>query len=139
MRRVREMVGRFERSGLPWPLPLDLSDAELEVRLYGDAGSKRGHRSKPEPDWALLYREIKRNKHVTLETLWKNTPRRIRMGIGTAAFVSSTRVGNDVFRSPCARRTRAGTSCSSITPATRCRWSSTIERAELRAPISSWR
>jgi transposase len=64
------MVDRFERSGLPWPLPLDLSDAELGVRLYGDAGSKRGHRRKPEPDWAVLHRELKSNKHVTLETLW---------------------------------------------------------------------
>lgn len=69
---LREMVGRFERSGLAWPLPLplDLSDAGLEVRLYGDAGSKRGHRRKPEPDWAVLHRELKRNKNVTLETLW---------------------------------------------------------------------
>jgi transposase len=67
---LREMVGRFERSGLAWPLPLDLGDAELEVRLYGDAGGKRGHRRKPEPDWALLHGELKRNKHVTLETLW---------------------------------------------------------------------
>jgi transposase len=67
---LREMVGRFERSGLAWPLPLDLSDAELEVQLYGDAGSKRGHRRKPEPDWATVHRELKSNKHVTLETLW---------------------------------------------------------------------
>ncbi len=67
---LRAMVSRFENSGLPWPLPLDLSDAELEARLYGDAGSKRGHRSKPEPDWALIYRELRGNKHVTLETLW---------------------------------------------------------------------
>ncbi|MCB8878559.1 IS21 family transposase, partial [Acidisoma silvae] len=63
-------VSRFENSGLPWPLPLDLSDAELEARLYGNAGSKRGHRGKPEPDWARIYHEIKGNKHVTLETLW---------------------------------------------------------------------
>ena len=67
---LREMMGRFEGSGLAWPLPLDLSDAELEVRLYGDAGSKRGHRRKPEPDWATVHRELKGNKHVTLETLW---------------------------------------------------------------------
>jgi hypothetical protein len=66
---LREMVGRFEASGLAWPLPLDLSDAELEVRLYGDAGSKRGHRRKPEPDWAVVHRELRSNRHVTLETL----------------------------------------------------------------------
>jgi len=66
---LREMVRRVERSGLPWPLPLDLSDADLEDRLYGEAGSKQGHRRRPEPDWAALNRELKR-KHVTLQILW---------------------------------------------------------------------
>jgi transposase len=47
-----------------------LNDAELAGRLYGDADSKRGHRSKPEPDWALVYRALRGNKHVTLETSW---------------------------------------------------------------------
>ena len=66
---LREMLRRFERSGLPWPLPLELSDADLEDRLYGEAGSKQGHRRRPEPDWAALNRELKR-KHVTLQILW---------------------------------------------------------------------
>jgi transposase len=66
---VREMVKRFERSGLNWPVPLDMTDAELEMRLYGEAGTKRGHRRRPEPDWAALNRELKR-KHVTLQILW---------------------------------------------------------------------
>jgi transposase len=66
---LREMLRRFEQSGLPWPLPLDLSDADLEDRLYGEAGSKQGHRRRPEPDWAALNRELKR-KHVTLQILW---------------------------------------------------------------------
>ena len=66
---LREMHQRLERSGLPWPLPLDLTDAELEARLYGEAGSKRGDRRRPEPDWAALNRELKR-KHVTLQILW---------------------------------------------------------------------
>jgi hypothetical protein len=48
---LREMVLRVERSGLPWPLPLDLSDADLEARLYGEAGTKQGHRHRAEPDW----------------------------------------------------------------------------------------
>ncbi len=36
---VREMVKRFERSGLNWPVPLDMTDTELEMRLYGESGS----------------------------------------------------------------------------------------------------
>jgi len=66
---LREMVLRVERSGLPWPLPLDLSDADLEARLYGEAGTKQGHRRRVEPDWAALNRELKK-KHVTLQILW---------------------------------------------------------------------
>jgi transposase len=66
---LREMHQRLDRSGLPWPLPLDLTDAELEARLYGETGSKRGDRRRPEPDWAALNRELKR-KHVTLQILW---------------------------------------------------------------------
>jgi len=66
---LREMLRRFERSGLGWPLALDLTDTDLEARLYGEAGTKQGHRRRPEPDWAALNRELKR-KHVTLQILW---------------------------------------------------------------------
>lgn len=66
---LREMFRRSERSGLAWPLPLDLTDADLETLLYGEAGTKQGHRRRGEPDWAALNRELKR-KHVTLQILW---------------------------------------------------------------------
>ncbi|MCC4295895.1 IS21 family transposase [Brevundimonas aurantiaca] len=66
---LREMLQRFEASGLPWPLPLELTDKELETRLYGDSGLRTGARRRPEPDWAALNRELKR-KHVTLQILW---------------------------------------------------------------------
>ncbi len=46
---LREMFRRFEKSGLAWPLPLELADAELEARLYGEAGTKQGHRRRSEP------------------------------------------------------------------------------------------
>ncbi len=66
---LREMFRRFGRSGLTWPLPLDLSDTDLEARLYGPAGTKQGHRRRAEPDWAAVSRELKR-KHVSLQVLW---------------------------------------------------------------------
>lgn len=66
---LREMLHRFAASELPWPLPLELSDRSLEQKLYGAAGSKQGHRRRPEPDWAGLNRELKK-KHVTLQILW---------------------------------------------------------------------
>ncbi len=57
---LREMFQRFRRSGLSWPLPLELSEPDLETRLYGPAGTKRGHRRRVEPDWAAVNRELKR-------------------------------------------------------------------------------
>jgi transposase len=66
---LREMLRRFEASGLAWPPAPDLTDAELETRLYGEAGTRQGRRRRSEPDWAALNRELKR-KHVTLQILW---------------------------------------------------------------------
>jgi transposase len=43
-------VERFRSSGLSWPLGDDITDEELEERLYGSAGSKQGHRRHAEPD-----------------------------------------------------------------------------------------
>jgi transposase len=66
---VRETLSRLENAGLFWPLPEGISDAELEVALYANRRSKRGHRRLPEPDWPAVHRELKR-KHVTLLIVW---------------------------------------------------------------------
>ncbi|WP_199775091.1 IS21 family transposase [Sphingopyxis sp. MG] len=67
---MRELVKRYDRSGLEWPPPVEMSDQELEERLYGPQGSKPGRRKRPEPDWSVVHREMKR-KHVTLQVLWE--------------------------------------------------------------------
>jgi len=66
---VRATLKRFQASGLSWPLPEELTDTALDIRLFGPAGSKQGHRRQAEPDWAAIHRELKR-KHVTLSILW---------------------------------------------------------------------
>ena len=38
---VRETLKRFEAAGLAWPLPDGVADADLEARLYKNAGSPR--------------------------------------------------------------------------------------------------
>src|ERR1700750_1262184 len=49
-------IRRFEASGLTWPLPDDITDTELEARLFASAGAgpgtRRGHRRQAEADWA---------------------------------------------------------------------------------------
>ncbi|BCH26963.1 hypothetical protein MesoLjLb_67480 [Mesorhizobium sp. L-8-3] len=67
---VRDMLKRFARSGLNWPVPAEMSDADLEACLYGLPGMKPGRRKQPEPDWSAVARELKR-KHVTLQVLWE--------------------------------------------------------------------
>src|SRR5258708_1149255 len=66
---VGETLKRFEGAGLGWPLPDGMSDGDLEVALYANHGTKRGHRRHAEPDWPTVHRELKR-KHVTLSILW---------------------------------------------------------------------
>lgn len=67
---ARDMISRFERSRLTWPIPDEISDAELESRLYTNAGVKPGRRKQAERDWSVVARELKR-KHVTLQVLWE--------------------------------------------------------------------
>jgi hypothetical protein len=71
---VRLTIRRFEATGLTWPLSDDITDTELEARLFASAeagpGTRRGHRRQAEPDWASVHRELKR-KHVTLSILWE--------------------------------------------------------------------
>ena len=71
---VRLTIRRFEAAGLTWPLPDDITDTELEARLFASTGAgpgtRRGHRRQAEPDWAAVHRELRR-KHVTLSILWE--------------------------------------------------------------------
>ena len=93
---LREMFARFDQSGLAWPIPAEIGDQELEVRLYGERGSKQGHRRQTEPDWAMLNRELKR-KHVTLQILWDEYIEAIPKGTNTAGSASSTAAGKRAF------------------------------------------
>lgn len=66
---VRAALKRFQAAGLSWPLPESMTDSELEAALYGARGRRGGRRSRAEPDWAAVNRELRR-KHVTLSILW---------------------------------------------------------------------
>ena len=60
---VTEYLKRAERSGLTWPLPDGVTDADLERRMFEPQGGKtrRG---------AAVHRELRR-KGVTLALLWE--------------------------------------------------------------------
>lgn len=65
---LREYLKRAKLVGLAWPLPDDLSDADLEALLFPHGGGKRKVVG-AEPDYAAMHRELRR-KGVTLYLLW---------------------------------------------------------------------
>jgi transposase len=63
---VAEYVHRAAGAGLSWPLPDDMDDRELEVRLFVTAAPPPDPR--PLPDWMHVHTELRR-KGVTLQLL----------------------------------------------------------------------
>jgi transposase len=86
---ISEYFRRADVEGLSWLLPDDLSDADLEQRLfpYGP-GEARG--IVPQPDRAYVHAELRR-KGVTLSLLWEEYRGFIQMDTATADTVSFTR------------------------------------------------
>ena len=66
---VSEYVARAKVIGIRWPVPAELSDADLERRLFVPPGFHDGP-TKPVPDWAKVHEELKR-RGVTLMLLWE--------------------------------------------------------------------
>ena len=67
---IQDNLKRAAAAGLAWPLPEEMTEAELERRLFTHAGVKTGARRHAEPDWAELARELKR-PGVNLTILWE--------------------------------------------------------------------
>jgi transposase len=66
---AQEYVRRAGEAGLTWPLPAELTDAALEVRLFPPPPPVPGA-ERPVPDWGGVDRELRR-KGVTLLLLWE--------------------------------------------------------------------
>src|SRR5258707_11832270 len=66
---VSEYVSRAKVIGITWPVPPEISDAELERRLFTPAGSYEVA-TRPQPDWAKVHEELKR-RGVTRMILWE--------------------------------------------------------------------
>ena len=68
---VADYLCRFEKVGLGWPLPEDLSEADLDKKLFPPGASEPC--TKPLPDFDYIYRELKAHKkfNLTLDLLWR--------------------------------------------------------------------
>ena len=67
---IQDNLKRAGAAGLAWPLPPELTDHELEQRLFARTAVTSGFRRRAEPDWATLARELKR-PGVNLMVLWE--------------------------------------------------------------------
>lgn len=67
---VRDYLARAAAAGITWPLPAEVTDQELERRLFVNGGVRAGARRYAEPDWAVVARELKR-PGVNLMILWE--------------------------------------------------------------------
>jgi transposase len=64
---VQECLRRARDAGLSWPLPVDIAESALQVRLYRRAVPLS---RTPRPDFAQLHRELRR-RGVTRLLLWE--------------------------------------------------------------------
>ena len=69
---VADYLYRAERAGLGWPLPEDLTDQELEQRLFPPQATPLAS-ARPLPDFDYIYQELKAHKkfNLTLDLLWR--------------------------------------------------------------------
>ena len=81
---VSEYVSRARVVGITWPIPPEISDAELERRLFVPAGFHDGP-TRTVPDWSKVHEELKR-RGVTLQLLWEEHRAECADGHGYSQF-----------------------------------------------------
>jgi len=67
---IQDCLKRAKAAGLSWPLPTELTDSVLEKQLYACSSGSQGARRRPEADWKVLVKEMKR-PGVHLLMLWE--------------------------------------------------------------------
>ena len=81
---LRGYLDRATELGLSWPLPPEMSDTDLEHRLF-DRAYQNTKRIATQPDWAHVHRELRR-KGVTLSLLWEEYRADHTEGYGYSRF-----------------------------------------------------
>jgi transposase len=83
---VSEYLSRARAAGLGWPLPPELTDAELEGRLF--PLPRPSSVARPLPEWGEVHRELQQRKKtgVTLQLLWIEYKERHPEGLQYSQF-----------------------------------------------------
>ncbi|MCL0066954.1 IS21 family transposase [Thermodesulfovibrionales bacterium] len=79
---VFNTLSRFQESEMTWPIPNDLSDTELEARIYSVKPDEKGGIL---PDFEYMHEELTR-PHMTLELLWNEYSENNPKGLSRSSF-----------------------------------------------------
>jgi transposase len=87
---VFNTLERFKTTKLPWPLPADIDEAQLEAALYPGKDEKTEAEVKTKPDYAYIAREVCR-PHVTRQLLYEEFRNDFPDGVGRSVFYDGFR------------------------------------------------
>ena len=83
---VVDFLQRARAAEVCWPLPEDMTDEALEVRLFPASTALAEIKARrPQPDWRTIHRELRR-KGVTLQLLWEEHRAACPDGYGYSRF-----------------------------------------------------
>lgn len=67
---VSDYLERLEAHGLGWPLPPELTESDLNNRLFGKPQMRGSAMDRPVAEWSTVHKELRR-RAVTLKLLWQ--------------------------------------------------------------------
>jgi len=83
---VADYLFRGKVHGLAWEGIRELSDSEIEAKLFSKAAAPQGEQEKPWPDFKRVHEELRANAHVTLMLLWQEYREAHPHGFGQSWF-----------------------------------------------------
>jgi len=83
---VHEYISAGQRAGVPWPLPEDWNDTQIEQKLFPQRPTPAVWRKHREPDWAAIQRDLQTHKDLTLQLVWQEQRESNPEGYGYSRF-----------------------------------------------------
>ena len=66
---ISRILVQAERSQITWPLPEQMTEAELQAQVYPSSGPPK--REQKTPDWNVVHQELAQHRSLTLAVLWE--------------------------------------------------------------------
>jgi len=80
-----DYLTRLDAAGLSWPLPPEMDEEQLDIRLFHRPDVRGLDAARPLPDWPQIHKELRR-KAVTLNLLWQEYRETYPDGYGYSQF-----------------------------------------------------